>query len=254
MVAVSWLTYVLLRAYDSRVPFIEPLCLDFRISRSYDGDQVDAAMKTRLKKAFYELAKRYHPDLNKEGHHAKFEEISKAYAELVKGQAPDNLGLEDDDTFEFSHLAAEEEDGSEEDGNRTRLANPVVYCDDTTKTPAWLPHPDIVVFTLQDYEHGDIRRWIRYNLGMQELILVAEGTIYSMKKCLYHFGRLGYVIDLIQPIDTHPHRRELCAIFKLRWVEKVKRHAGQERFDNLLEVSLLALGSDVAISVCSWCG
>jgi len=49
------------------------------------GDEVNEVMKTRLKKAFHSLARKYHPDTSTdEASAARFMAISKAYTELVK--------------------------------------------------------------------------------------------------------------------------------------------------------------------------
>lgn len=62
-----------------------------------------------------------------------------------------------------------------------------------------------------------------------------EEEIHKMKKPLFHFARLGYVIDHIQSIDTSPHVNKLCVVFQMRLVDKRKINLQQERTMALLE-------------------
>lgn len=75
-----------------------------------------------------------------------------------------------------------------------------------------------------------LNRWIRYHLQLSEFIIIADSAVEHMKKPLYHFARLGYVVDYIQPIDTSPHRNELLAIFKMRFVEEQRKSFDQEQW------------------------
>ncbi|CAD7932125.1 unnamed protein product [Amoebophrya sp. A25] len=198
-------------------------------------DEVDDRWKARLKATFRALAKKWHPDKSRDTWlTAKFQEAAKAYAQLVKG-APND----DDDKHPFE----DGEDGSARVGGKDDPGDPedqVLFVNDVVtgvynNYPTYLPSPDIGIFSYQDCENSTCRRFIRFHLQLKYVVLIIDGDISHMKKPLFHFARLNYVIDHIQPIDTCPHRNRLCAIFQLRLVETRKKRLAQERHMALIE-------------------
>ncbi|CAD7950908.1 unnamed protein product [Amoebophrya sp. A120] len=212
------------------------------------GAEVDDQWKKKLKTLFKQLAKKWHPDKSRDTWlSAKFQEAAKSYAQLVKGEKgdPDEDGDHPEATGDATDIFGEFESFSAEAdaGRSSAYGDPedqVLFVEDVARKkfqnyPQYLPPPDLVIFTYQDCHNSCVRRFIRFHLNIKHFILIVEHEIHMMKKPLYHFARLGYVIDLIQPIDTSPHVNRLCAIFSLRYVEKRRRHPGQQRYMALLE-------------------
>lgn len=191
------------------------------------GDEVNEVMKTRLKKAFHSLARKYHPDTSTdEASAARFMAISKAYTELVKDSPEGKKSRQDkEDEEKDENSPTNVFDGISEEEIGSQKISPIIFAEDglESRAPSWIPPPDILLFTVQDCLNGDIRRFIRFNLQIKEFVCILETNIEYMKKPLYHFGRLGYVLDLVQPFDTHPHNKELLLMCKFRYIDIRKK-------------------------------